>query len=430
MTAPAPEPRAAPRIACVRIPRFAVAAAWRAARRGMATPFDEPARRPAGPGRFTPPPADASWDALPIAVADGPRVHSVSRAAAQARVRPGMTVADARAVCSRLVVLEQERAALDGEAVGVAAALLAAAPRVAAGGRADGTWWALIAAEDGAGEREAAAELALAARRWHPRPCVAVADSCVAARVATWATEEGDCADSSAGRAVRVVPPGGCARYLAAAPLALVVEDATLSGALERAGVRTAGELGLLPASEVRRRWGDQALAAWTLAHGRDPGAPFPYPVPRLSAGAELGAAASEEGARYLLRAAADRVASLLAREGRAAAAVGVTLALEPADPGGRRRTVTHQLRPARPLADADAIFRECGRSLARWTGGLPVRGLELAVVATAAAAAPARPLDPALAEAMTWLRRELGRDVRLRLPDESPDRPPPPLDA
>jgi hypothetical protein len=418
MTAPAADPRPIPRVACVRIPRFAVAAAWRAARRGAPPSFDEEVRPS---GRYMPPPADPGWDALAVAVADGPRVHSVSRGAAQARVRPGMTVADARLLCPRLIVLEEERAALDGEGVAVAAALLSAAPRVAAGGRGDGTWWALIVAEDGVGEREAAAELALAARRWHPRPCVAVADSRIAARVATWATEEGECPEHGP-RSVRVVPPGGCARYLASAPVALVVEDATLSGALERAGVRTAGDLGALAAAEVRGRWGDAALAAWTLARGRDAGAPLPRLVPRLSAGVELAAAASEAGARHLLRAAAERVAALLAREGRSAAAVAVTLSLEGSAPGARARTVTHQLHPARPLAGADALYGECVRSLARWTGGAPVRGLEVAVAATARPASPsAPPTDPALAEAMTWLRRELGRDVRLRVAHEHP---------
>ena len=171
------------------------------------------------------------WDALPRALADGTRLRVVSLAAGRLGVRAGMSVPEARATCAALDVRPWDEAAITDATLAATSALLAASPQVTPVSGAPGMWW-IGATGFGAlgGEDALARTLFDIARHWHPDVRIAIADSCVAARAATWAP-------LPRSRAVRerdpllvpdgftCIPPGACAQYLAPAPLGLVPMD-------------------------------------------------------------------------------------------------------------------------------------------------------------------------------------------------------------
>ncbi|MBI3568510.1 MAG: hypothetical protein HY084_09970, partial [Gemmatimonadetes bacterium] len=135
-------------------------------------------------------PGAPHWDTLPIALAEGKRqlLRAVTSAAARAHVRVGMTVPEARARCAALVVLPWNDAVIARELARASAAFLAASPQVTPARDAPGTWWIGASGFDAlGGERMLAHTLLRIAQVWHPAARVAVADSCVAARAATWA---------------------------------------------------------------------------------------------------------------------------------------------------------------------------------------------------------------------------------------------------
>src|SRR5204862_765912 len=70
----------------------------------------------------------------------------------------------------------------------MSALLVGASPQVTPVSGTPGLWWVGASGFDGiGGERALAHELVRIAKCWHPRPRVAIAGSCVAARAATWA---------------------------------------------------------------------------------------------------------------------------------------------------------------------------------------------------------------------------------------------------
>jgi len=255
------------RVACVRIPRFPIGAVWRNGRAELAAH----SRRAGEWGR----PTTRHWDDELVALSDGgppARLRAVSRAAGRAQVRAGMTVAESSAYCAGLDVRAWDERVIEEAVVAVTAELVAASPRVTPVVGSPGTWWVGASGFDPvvgerdpaqplAGERDLVQSLVRIAGAWHPGARVAVADSCVAARAATWGTE-----------AVCIVPRGGCATYLAQAPLALVPMDEELRSGLIALGFRRVGAFAALTASDVERRWGDVGLAAWRLARGEDSG--------------------------------------------------------------------------------------------------------------------------------------------------------------
>src|SRR6185437_4579840 len=279
------------RVACVRIPRFPIAAAWsaRAAGAECLTPASR-RRAPSSPAPGAPPSRPSSpssswapvWDEQPLALVDGTRLRAVSSAASRARVRPGMTVPEARAVCAALAVLPWSDDMIIAETTAVTAALLAASPQVTPVAGEPGLWWVGAAGFDAlGGERALARALADVGRRWHPRTRVAIAGSCVAARAATWAL-------GATTGPVRI-PLGGDARYLARAPLALIPMDDEMRDTLAALGLRDAGAFAALEAEDVERRWGDEGLAAWRLARGEDARRPvLARPAPPRTVDAEL----------------------------------------------------------------------------------------------------------------------------------------------
>jgi protein ImuB len=378
---------------------------------------------------------------------EGQRLRAVTAAAGRRRVRAGMTLAEARASCADLEPLAWDVRVVEQAITQATAALVLASPQVTPTAGAPGVWWVGAGGLDGVGgERGLVRTLWRVATLWHPRPRIAVADSCVAARAATWAATwaaDGESADggltlvrdardasraSSDGIVGVLVPRGGCAAYLARAPLTLLPLDDELRATLIALGLRTAGAFAALDPGEVERRWGAEGLVAWRLARGDDPRRPV---LATLEASREVAAelatpADSLEPVLFLVRAALERLTSVVAAEGRAVAALALTLTLDDGrgalPGGGRPRTVTREVRLPRPIARTAPLFERCRALLERFTLDAPVIGVRTSITATAPAQGAqgdlldARWRDPSAAEAaFERLRAELGPDVVVR---------------
>ena len=406
------------RVACVRIPRFPVGAVWRAAQGpkqlglGLGTP--EPAT-PTGEGKH--------WDERLLALADGNKLRAVSAAAGRARVRAGMTVTEAKARCARLDVLSWDEIAIAGALTRATAALIQASPHVSPAGASSGTWWVGATGFDAiGGERRLAQTLLGIAQRWHPGARTAIADSCAAARAATWQTLR----DGEIG--AFCIPSGGDAAFLAPLPLAFLPLDEELVASLESLGIRTVGGFADLPVADIERRWGEAGLSAWRLAHGDDPRRPV---LARLEAQrsvtAELGGSSDTmEPALFLVRAALDTLVRDLVRDGLAAGAVAITLHLD----GGRQQrddftpaeTITREVRPAHPLARVAPLFERCRALLSDWSLDAPICGVTVTLTNTAPATGEQGDLldagwrDPGAAlAALERLRSTLGPGAVMR---------------
>jgi hypothetical protein len=163
-----------------------------------------------------------------------------------------------------------------------------------------------------------------------------------------------------------------------------------LRGALEALGVRTVGGVAALAPGEVEARWGAEGVAVWRLARGEDARRPgVVRVVAERVASVELPMAVERvEPLRFLVRAQLERVVAECVRDGRAVAAVAVTLALDGGTRAGCVRTVTREVRPARPVARLEPLFRQCWALLEEWRLPAPVAGVAVSVPATAPLAA------------------------------------------
>jgi protein ImuB len=315
----------------------------------------------------------------------------------------------------------------------VTAALVAASPRVTPAVGEIGIWWVGADGFDQiGGEAQLARELLEIARRWSPRARVAIADSCVAARAATWSSVRGP-----RGRDPVIVPPSGDEHYLAGAPLALVPMDAELRDALASLGIRTAGSLAELEAEDVERRWGSEGLGAWRLARGDDRRRPALTRVenPRSVETALPSSATTVEPLLFLVRAALDRLSEDLTSDGRSAATVAITLVLDDVRSalprGAIAHTVTREVRLPRPTARATHLFEHCRSLLERWPLDASVSAVRVAIAATAPSSGEQGDLlsaswrdAAAMDAALARLRAELGSGSVVRPVERDEHRP------
>jgi protein ImuB len=204
--------------------------------------------------------------------------------------------------------------------------------------------------------------------------------------------------------------------------------DEEMRVALAALGMTKAGMLADLAAEDVEQRWGANGLASWRLARGEDARRPvLSRTDARRAVAVELPSPVeTTEPVLFLVRAALERLAAELVTDGKAAAAIAITLTLDvPASalPSGRRaHTITREVRPARPLARVPQLVELCRALLDGWTLNAPVCGVEVAIVAVAPATGEQGDLldtswrDPSAAHAaFTRLRTELGADVVVR---------------
>lgn len=421
------------RVACVRIPRFPVGAIWRAnqgpRQLGLGLGLGAGSGLAAEPAPPTPAADDTKhWDDRLLALADGTTLRAVTAAAGRARVRAGMTVTAAKARCTRLEILSWDEIAIAGALTRATAAFIQASPHVSPAGAINGTWWVGATGFDAiGGERRLAQTLLSIAQRWHPLARVAIADSCAAARAATWQHLPAGHLPAGAPLAV-CIPSGGDAHFLEPLPLGFLPLDAELVAALEALGIKTVGAFAGLPSADIERRWGDAGLRAWRLAHGDDPRRPV---LARLEAHrsvtAELGGSSDTmEPALFLVRAALETLVRDLVRDGLAAGAVAITLHL---DGGTQQRddltpaeTITREVRPAHPLARVAPLFERCRALLSDWSLTAPLCGVTVTLTNTVPATGEQGDLldagwrDPGAAlAALERLRSTLGPDAVMR---------------
>lgn len=363
-----------------------------------------------------------AWDERAMALVERGRLRAVSQAAAQRRVRVGMTLPEARGVCAELETREWDDIVVARAMDRVTAALLEAAHQVTPATGMPGTWWAGAMGFDRlGGERRLLRDLLRVARRWHPGVRVAVAGSCVAAYAATWGTE---------GRrgTGTIVPVGADAAYLSSAPLALVPMDAEMRAALQSLGMRSAGALAALDPGDVERRWGAVGMAAWRLARGEDARRPVLVRADgRRVVEVELASPAdTTEPVLFFIVPALERLARELVEDGRAAAVVAITLTLDGARSAlpttVHAHTVTREVRLPRPVARVGPLREHCRALLETWPVAAPIWGVAIAIPATAPLSGEQGDLldttwhDPQAADAaFARLRAELGAGVVVR---------------
>lgn len=373
---------------------------------------------------------------MPIVLLDGQRVRSATAAAGALRIRAGMTIAEARSRCATLRVAHWDEDSVARAVTRATATFVQASPQVTPVGGTPGTWWVGASGLEAlGGERALARRLLALARRWHPGARVGIADSCVAARAATWATtgtgrqgRPGSDEGAPMEDGIVIVPPGGCAAYLAPAPLGLVPMDEELRDTLQALGLRTVGAFAALPTEDVERRWGSAGVAAWHLARGEDERRPVlaRLDAPRAVATDLSPSVPSVEPIIFLVRAALDRLVQDLVQDGRAAAVVAITLALDDArgalPTATHAHTVTREVRLPRPLARVIPLLERCRALLEEWRLDAPVCGVTVAVTATAPLhGAQGELLDPAWRDpaaadaAFARLRATLGIEAVVR---------------
>lgn len=300
-----------PRIACLFVPDFPLAALLRA----------EP---------------DLRGQPLATIECDEPRapLTAVSAEAAALGVRKGISAAQARTITNRLLLRpprpEVRRAAAE--------ALLDVAdsfsPRVESA--KEGVAFLEI---DGlqalfGTENHLATLLGARLRRVGLDGRVGVAST----KTAAWLA-----AHRSAG--VDVVPAGEERRLLASTPISTLVPPGELTFTLERWGIRTLGELAALPVTAVGWRFGEAGIRLWRNARGEDdePLAPRARPV-RFEESVDCGYAIdSFEPLSFLLRGALERLIARLDVRGFRAGDLEISLRL---DDGGRERRIVSVAAP------------------------------------------------------------------------------------
>jgi nucleotidyltransferase/DNA polymerase involved in DNA repair len=245
-----------------------------------------------------------------------PTIGAVSRMAHAAGLRIGMTVVEARAICPEL-----ELVAEDQQSLGALYAGLADTVAELAHGRVqiDAGRGVLVELPPGArstsfGERlhELAGQLGLVSR-------VGIADDVFTAWAATQAVPR---------TAVRCVPAGGAATFLAGLPLELLPLDPDVAHTLALLGVGRLGAFAQLPVPSVGRTWSAGTLDLQALARGDGPGRLASH-APRGTVREALAiapAVADGEGLGFLLLPLAERVCVRLEGRKRVAQAMRLTV--------------------------------------------------------------------------------------------------------
>ncbi len=337
-------PSDAPRIACLSVPLFPLAARLRS----------EP---------------ELAQEALAVLAGKGhaARVVAATRLARRAGIRPGFTLSQARTRLPKLIArprdAECERAAQE--------ALLDVAesfsPRVEDADEG-------LAYLDACGlerhypgespDEELGRALMLAAEQRAGLPIrVGVAASKLAARLA-----------AGQPHSPTLVPPGREAEFLAPLPLAKLSPQAATLATLESWGIRSLGELAALPKDEVISRLGPAGQQLHAIARGVDPEPLTPrHPPPAFSEGMELEwPLVNLEPFVFVARAALERITRRMEGHGLACERLELSLELEP--DGHHERAITL---PA-PTRDVKTLLTLVRLDLEAHPPGAPVLAFSL----------------------------------------------------
>jgi protein ImuB len=345
-------------------------------------------------------------------------VAAASETARSGGIELGMRAADARAQHPGLREWAWSPTLYDEVQTELAAALLAASPRVSRAGL--GAFWLDAGGWDRRGGEEAFIEAARSAAlaMGYPEARIGIAETAAAARAAI----------RLRGCAVHRVPRGGDARFLATLPLRVLSISEELLGLLEALGLETVGELAELEPGEVEARLGAEGVQAHRWARGLDDGregpfagtavsdwsveVEFPGPVERL------------EPLVFLLKSCLDHLSDALAAQGLCLG--GLELTIETED-GPVQETV----RPARPTRRVPMLLSLCRNALdgLRFPGrALGIRieaeGVVPAVAEQADLFEPPQPDPDALATALTRLQSRWGPESVVRPASADSHRP------
>ncbi len=294
----------------------------------------------------------------------GARVLAASRRARRLGVRPGLTLARARALAPHLVVRGRDPAAEASAQEALAEAAGTVSPRVE---RAEP---GLVLADLAGCERLhpdeaelARAALLAAGRRGLPAARAGIAASRPAAELAARRSPT-----------PTVVPPGGDRAFLEPLPVATLRPPRRLLERLAAWGVRTLGELARLPEAEVAARLGPEGVALHRAARGVDlrPLVPAPPPPVLVEARALDWPAVRLEPFLAAVRRSLELLCRRLEGEGLGCRKLEAELELEP---GGAARRTVHL--PA-PTADAATLLDLLRLALERDPPGAPVAGYTL----------------------------------------------------
>jgi len=329
-----------PRIACIVLPLFPLAARLRS----------EP---------------ELVREAVVVTEGNGnaARVVAGTRLAREAGVKPGHTLPQARALCPKLVARprdeECERAAQEA-LLEVAEAF---SPRVEDAG--DGVAYVDIEGlerhfKSDSPELELGRSLVAAADKAGLPVRVGIASSKLAARVAAGLP------DSPV-----IVPEGEEAAFLAPLPLARLAPEVEIASTLEQWGVRSIGDFARLPKERVASRLGRTGRELHATARGMDSRPLIPRELPPVfHEGTNLEwPLVSLEPFLFVGRAALERLCERLESAGLACQRLGVELRLEP--DGHQTRTIDM---PA-PTRDVKTLLTLVRLNLEETQPGAPVAG-------------------------------------------------------
>jgi protein ImuB len=181
-----------------------------------------------------------------------------------------------------------------------------------------------------------------------------------------------------ASEGVDVVKPGEERRRLAALPMTILEPPPEVTVTLERWGIRTLGQLASLPSTAVSWRFGDVGIRLWKTARGEDDGPLVPLPRPqRFEESVDCGYAIdSVEPLSFLLRAALERLTARLEVRGLRAGDLTLALRLEG---GGLEERVLHV---AAPTNEVKALLAFARLELERHPPSAGVEWFRLAAVA------------------------------------------------
>jgi len=270
--------------------------------------------------------AEPQLCAEPLAVVQagrdlGGRAHVLGATPAAQGVEVGQMLAEARAICPRLLAREAspERERAVAQAAREAAA--AVSPRVEEAGPGlvylDASGLESLIGDD----RAVARAVVAAAERVGVRAAVGLASSKSVARLAAQAASADLTLEATTsgvgGGAFRVVPPDEQREFLAGLPLFALELPDELQESLRRFGLHSLGEVASLPPGPLAARLGPEAALLSRLARGEDASALTARPEPdRFEEGEELEwDASSIEPLLFVWKALLDRLAQrLLAR--------------------------------------------------------------------------------------------------------------------
>lgn len=344
--------------------------------------------------------------------------HACPRARA-ARVRPGLSLAEARAICPDLVARPHDAArdAMTLEHLALWAQRFSPAVESAPPDSLllDVSGCARLFRGENNIVRQAVADLA--AQRFAAR--AAIADSVGAA----WAlAHAGD-------RSAFVAPPGQSVPHLVGLPPAALRLDAPTVQRLDALGIRTIGDLLMLPTATLPARFGDALVLRIRQALGEAP-EPVYTPQPAAVFAARMAFGPSDQC--DVLHAALDRVVAALHQRlvagGVAARRLMLVVTFE------KRPPVAQGIDLARPSRDASHLRRLLADrldtiDLSVAAAGLMVHAAETAVWRAAQGDLfddPDRPDDEALAELIDRLALHLGGGAVVRaelVDDHQPER-------